>query len=81
MKTKIDKLRRIIQENQELSIYYESLTDNMSESDFIHLIDKILIDFNDFFEKSDRPDFFTHLQLLRNLFDSDGNPYYPQSNI
>jgi hypothetical protein len=81
MQTKIDKLRTIIQENRELSIYNESVMDKMSESDFIHLIDKILIDFDDFFEKSDRPDFFTQLQLLRNLFDSDGNPYYPQSKI
>ena len=79
METKIDKLRRIIQENQELSIYYESVTDNMSESEFIHLIERILIDFNDFFEQPGRPRFITELQLLRNFFDSEN--LYPQSQI
>ncbi len=75
----IFKLRRIFLGNKQLSIYNESLNDNMSVSECYQLIDKILIDFKDLLNKPDRPKYIGELQLLRNRYNED-NPY-PQSQI
>jgi hypothetical protein len=78
MELKIDKLKNIILNNTELSDYSTSIELEWSEVQIDNFIKKILSDFEHYAENSNRPIFYTELQVLLNKYGPDNKYTKPE---
>lgn len=73
MKDKIDKLKKIISDNNDLSNYSDEIQNDWSENQLNEFILKILSDFIEYKDKTQRPAFYTDLQTLQNTYNKDNS--------
>lgn len=63
---RIQRLRGIISENEELNDYYDRVNDNWNNEQLHNFIVEILLAFLQYHDNPVRPGFYTELQLLLN---------------
>lgn len=73
MKDKIEKLKKIISDNNDLSNYSDEIQNDWSENQLNEFILKILTDFIEYKDKLQRPAFYTDLQTLHNPYNEDNS--------
>lgn len=73
MKEKIEKLKEIISDSNELLNYSDEIQNNWTENQLNEFILKILTDFKKYKDKPERPAFYTDLQTLHNPYNKDNS--------
>ena len=71
---RIQRLREIILENEELNDYYDRVNDNWNNVQLHNFILEILRAFTQYHDNPVRPGFYTKLQTLFNIY-NDENRY------
>jgi hypothetical protein len=74
MNKKMVKLQSIINENVELSKYFDKVSENLTDNELLHLVNEILNDFSIYNGKTNRPSWYSEIQMIFNKYGND-NPY------